>query len=77
MKTVVGVPTGEDDNMEAVYGLGDLADLTVNNEADPLSYNVSDEFANLSLIICQSAIILQKAEKKFKCGILFEGCYIM
>jgi striatin 1/3/4 len=32
---------GEDDALEAALGLGDLAGLTVNNEADPLSYDVS------------------------------------
>ena len=30
----------EDDALEAALGLGELAGLTVNNEADPLSYDV-------------------------------------
>lgn len=36
-----GVPGPEDEALEAVLGLGDLAGLTVNNEADPLSYDIS------------------------------------
>lgn len=36
-----GVPGPEDEALEAVLGLGELAGLTVNNEADPLSYDVS------------------------------------
>ncbi|XP_064621222.1 striatin-3-like isoform X2 [Lineus longissimus] len=39
-KPIIGVP-GEDDALEAALGLGDLAGLTVNNEADPLSYDIS------------------------------------
>ncbi len=36
------VPGGPDDDaIEAALGLGDLAGLTVNNEADPLSYDVN------------------------------------
>lgn len=37
---MIGVP-GEEDALEAVLGLGDLAGLTINNEADALSYDVS------------------------------------
>ena len=31
----------DDDALEAALGLGDLASLTITNEADPLSYDVS------------------------------------
>ena len=48
-KPVIGVP-GEDDAIEAALGLGDLAGLTVNNEADPLTYDVSIERSIFSLI---------------------------
>ena len=37
---IIGVP-GEEDAFETALGLGELAGLTVNNEADPLSYDVS------------------------------------
>lgn len=40
-KAVPGIPGPEDESLEAVLGLGELAGLTVNNEADPLNYDVS------------------------------------
>ena len=40
-KGIIGVPGPDEDAIEAALGLGDLAGLTVNNEADPLSYDVS------------------------------------
>lgn len=41
-KEVMVMPGGPDDDaLEAALGLGDLAGLTINNEADPLSYDVS------------------------------------
>ena len=49
-KAIIGVPGPEDDALEAALGLGDLAGLTVNNEADPLSYDVS--IYRSSVIIC-------------------------
>ncbi|XP_074641715.1 striatin-3-like isoform X2 [Tubulanus polymorphus] len=39
-KPIIGVP-GEEDALEVALGLGDLAGLTVNNEADSLSYDIS------------------------------------
>ena len=47
---MVGVPGPEDEALEAVLGLGDLAGLTVNNEADPLSYDVRF-FMNLFICV--------------------------
>ena len=38
------VGTNDDDPLEAALGLGELAGLTINNEADPLSYDVSVYF---------------------------------
>lgn len=46
---VLGVP-GEDDALEAALGLGDLAGLTVNNEADPLTYDVSNPLFAADLV---------------------------
>ena len=39
MMSVLG---NDDDALEAALGLGELAGLTINNEADSLSYDVSD-----------------------------------
>ncbi|ELT95266.1 hypothetical protein CAPTEDRAFT_227918 [Capitella teleta] len=41
-KDVMVLPGGPDDDaLEAALGLGELAGLTINNEADPLSYEIS------------------------------------
>ena len=43
-KPILGVP-GDDDALDEALGLGELAGLTVTNEADPMSnmsYDVSD-----------------------------------
>lgn len=40
---MIGMPGPDDDALEAALGLGELAGLTVNNEAEPLSYDVSSE----------------------------------
>ncbi len=42
-KGMIGMPGPDDDALEAALGLGELAGLTVNNEAEPLSYDVSSE----------------------------------
>lgn len=39
-RPLLGPPGNEDDTLEAALGLGELASLTVNNEADT-SYDVS------------------------------------
>ena len=44
-------PGVEDDALDVALGLGDLAGLTVNNEADPLSYDVSKHCTNSGLWI--------------------------
>ena len=38
--SLVGVPPDNEDALEAALGLGDLAGLTVNNEADTICYDV-------------------------------------
>lgn len=38
----------DDDALEAALGLGDLASLTITNEADPLSYDVSFKFFRIA-----------------------------
>ncbi|KAK2145167.1 hypothetical protein LSH36_697g00020 [Paralvinella palmiformis] len=38
---VLGVAGPEDDALEAALGLGELADLTVNNDVDPLNYDIN------------------------------------
>ena len=38
--SLVGVPQDNEDALEAALGLGDLAGLTVNNEADTIGYDV-------------------------------------
>ena len=41
-KTVIGVSNNEDDLEAAIgVGLGELAEITVNNDADPTNYDVS------------------------------------
>ena len=41
-KTVIGVSNNEDDLEAAIgVGLGELAEITVNNDADPSNYDVS------------------------------------
>ncbi|XP_064600023.1 striatin-3-like isoform X2 [Liolophura sinensis] len=40
-KAVPGIPGPEDESLEHVLGLGELAGLTVNNEADPLNYDIA------------------------------------
>lgn len=37
---MMGVIGNDDDALEAALGLGELADLTINNEADSLAYDV-------------------------------------
>ena len=37
---MIGIP-GEEEALEAVLGLGELAGLTISNEVDPLCYDVS------------------------------------
>lgn len=40
-RPIGGVPGADDEALEAALGLGELAGLTVANEADPLNYDVS------------------------------------
>jgi len=47
---VLGVAGPEDDALEAALGLGELADLTVNNDVDPLNYDVSISFLSAVFI---------------------------
>ena len=44
-RPIGGVPGADDEALEAALGLGELAGLTVANEADPLSYDVSFSFS--------------------------------
>jgi hypothetical protein len=39
-KTMMEVLSNEDDALEAALGLGELAGLTINNDADALTYDV-------------------------------------
>lgn len=40
-KPILGMPGADEDALDAALGLGELAGLTVTNEADPMSYDVS------------------------------------
>ena len=57
---MLGVAGPEDDALEAALGLGELADLTVNNDVDPLNYDVSMclWFMTLKLISWSSGSLL-------------------
>ena len=54
MTTYFSVSGADDDALEAALGLGDLASLTITNEADPLSYDVS--FLIVSFLIKTKAM---------------------
>ncbi|XP_046545182.1 striatin-3-like isoform X3 [Haliotis rubra] len=40
-KPILGMPGADEDALDAALGLGELAGLTVTNEADPMSYDIS------------------------------------
>ncbi|XP_067682536.1 striatin-3-like isoform X3 [Haliotis asinina] len=40
-KPILGMPGPDEDALDAALGLGELAGLTVTNEADPMSYDIS------------------------------------
>ena len=52
---MIGVSNNEDDLEAAIgVGLGELAEITVNNDADPSNYDVSVVLRNLAVLISNS-----------------------
>lgn len=54
---MMGVLGNDDDALEAALGLGELAGLTVSNDADALTYDVSMLTCDVTILTCDVSIL--------------------